>query len=143
MLNKEAGNLISYFPTRDEAREAFRQLKKNGFLRAALVQKTADGKVRKWDPFIWRRIIGMTLGAVLFGGFTGIAAMVFPGTQLPTVGTLSGMTSILIGALIGFGLAAWAISMSLFTATMDCPCNRMETGGGFYPNPQQMQHPAV
>jgi hypothetical protein len=90
-----------YSLRRDEAREAFRQLKKNGFRCAALVQKTADGKIRKWDPFIWHRIVGMTLGAILFGGFTGIAAMVFPGAQLPTVGTLSGMTSILIGGLIG------------------------------------------
>ncbi len=110
----EAGNLISYFPTRDEAREAFRQMKGKGFLRAALVQKTADGKVRKWDPFIWRRITGMILGAILFGGGAGLAAMLLPGRHRLDVGTLSGMTLILVGGLIGSLLAMLWIRRSKY-----------------------------
>jgi len=80
-LKTEAGNLISYFPARDEAREALRQLKKKGFHHTALVHKTAGGDLRKWNPFIWRRIIGMTLAAILFGGVIGVAAWSTPDHQ--------------------------------------------------------------
>lgn len=100
-LKNEAGNLISYFPTRDEARKAFRQLKKNGFRCAAMVQKTTDGKVRTWDPFIWRRIIGMALGAILIGGSAAIVAMVFSGSPWVIIWPLPGLTLTLTGGLVG------------------------------------------
>jgi cyclic beta-1,2-glucan synthetase len=47
----------------------------------------------------------MTLGAIMLGGFAGIATRVFPGAQLLFVGVLSGMTAILSGGLIGSLLA--------------------------------------
>src|SRR4030042_2729634 len=64
----EAGTLIGYFAERDEARRARRELQRRGFRRAAWVHKNADGDVHIWDPFLWRRALGATLTAILFGG---------------------------------------------------------------------------
>ena len=69
----EAGILIGYFAKRDEARGALRKLQRRGFRRAALVSKTADGEVRTWDPFLWRRAFGATLAFILFGTLAGVA----------------------------------------------------------------------
>jgi len=69
----EAGILIGYFAKRDEARRALRKLQRMGFRRAALVSKTADGDVRTWDPFLWRRAFGATLAFILFGVLAGVA----------------------------------------------------------------------
>ena len=97
----EAGTLIGYFAERDEARRALRELQRRGFRRAALVHKTADGDVRIWDPFLWRRAFGATLTAILFGGLAGVASMVLHWPVPILSGSLSALVSILVGGFIG------------------------------------------
>ena len=102
----KAGILTAYFVRRDEARGALRELGRKGFRRAALIHKTADGRVQTLDPFLWRRALAVTLSAVLFGGLAGAAFLVFhwswPGLSV----TLSIAASILaagsLGALFGW-----------------------------------------
>ena len=69
------GILIGYFAKQDEARRALRELARQGFSRAALVHKDADGEVHVADPFLWRRALVATLAACLFGGIAGMAAL--------------------------------------------------------------------
>src|SRR4030042_1566446 len=75
----EAGTLIGYFAERDEARRALRELQRRGFPRAAWVHKTADGEIHIRDPFLWRRALGVTLTAIIFGSLAGGASMVLHG----------------------------------------------------------------
>ena len=60
------GTLIAYFTKSDEARKAFRILLRRGYRRAALVIRHADGEVRIWDPFDWRRAFWAVLAFILF-----------------------------------------------------------------------------
>src|SRR4030067_3060279 len=97
----EAGTLIGYFAERDEARRALRELRRVGFRRAALVHKTADGDVHIRDPFLWRRALGATLTAILFGGLAGVASLVLHWPAPILSGSLSTLVSIFAGGLIG------------------------------------------
>ncbi|MGB6033707.1 MAG: glucoamylase family protein, partial [Bacteroidota bacterium] len=97
----EPGILISYFARQSEARGALRQLARKGFRRAALVYKTADGDVHTRDPFLWRRALGVTLVTILFGGVAGVASLVLQWPESILSGTLSNVTSILTGGLLG------------------------------------------
>jgi len=97
----EAGILIGYFATQNEARGALRLLEKRGFRRAALVHKTADGDVHTRDPFLWRRYLGVTFATLLFGGFAGVASLVLQWPESILSGTLSTLTSILAGGFVG------------------------------------------
>ncbi|MCK5571308.1 MAG: glycosyl transferase, partial [Bacteroidetes bacterium] len=97
----EAGILISYFARQSEARGALRQLARKGFRRAALVYKTADGDVHTRDPFLWRRALGVTLATILFGSVAGVVSLVLPWPESILSGTLSTLTSILAGGLLG------------------------------------------
>jgi len=103
----KSGILTAYFVRRDEARKALRELGRSGFRRAALIHKSADGRVRILDAFLWRRALAVTLSAVLVGGLAGAAFMVFhwswPGLSL----TLEIETSILTAAAFG-ALFGWA-----------------------------------
>jgi len=104
----EADILISYFARRNEARGALRELKRRGFRRVALVHKTADGDVHTQDPFLWRRALGVTLAAILFGGFAGVASPILHWPASILSESLSTLASILAGGLVGtlFG-AVW------------------------------------
>jgi len=97
----EAGTLIGYFAERDEARRALRELQRRGFRRAALVYKTADGDVHIRDPFLWRRALGATLTAILFGGLAGVASLVLHWPVPILSGSLSTLVSIFVGGFIG------------------------------------------
>src|SRR4030042_1629958 len=97
----EAGTLIVYFAERDEARRALRELQRRGFRRAAWVHKTADGDVRIRDPFLWRRALGATLTALLFGGLGGVASLVLHWPAPILSGSLSTLVSIFAGGVIG------------------------------------------
>jgi cyclic beta-1,2-glucan synthetase len=98
----EAGILIGYFAKRDEARRALRKLQRTGFRRAALVSKAADGDVRTWDPFLWRRAFGATLAFILFGVLAGVA---FIGLHWPEP-ILSEALPALISTLVGGSIGA-------------------------------------
>jgi cyclic beta-1,2-glucan synthetase len=97
----EAGTLIVYFAERDEARRALRKLQRRGFRRAALVHKTADGEVHIRDPFLWRRALGVTLTAIVFGGLAGVASLVLHGPVPILIGSLSALVPIFAGGSIG------------------------------------------
>ncbi len=97
----EAGTLIGYFAERDEARRALRELQRRGFRRAAWVHKTADGEVHIRDPFLWRRALGVTLTAIVFGGLAGVASLVLHGPVPILSGSLSALVPIFAGGLIG------------------------------------------
>jgi cyclic beta-1,2-glucan synthetase len=97
----EAGTLIGYFSERNEARRALRELPRRGFRRAALVHETADGDVHTRDPFLWRRALGATLTAVLFGGLAGVASLVLHWQARVLSGSLSSLVSIFAGGFIG------------------------------------------
>ena len=97
----EAGTLIGYFAERDEALRSLRELQRRGFRRAALVHKTADGDVHIRDPFLWRRALGVTLTAILFGGLAGVASLVLHWPVPILSGSLSTLVSIFAGGFIG------------------------------------------
>ncbi|MGO8733327.1 MAG: GH36-type glycosyl hydrolase domain-containing protein [Terriglobia bacterium] len=97
----EAGILIGYFAKRDEARRALRKLQRTGFRRVALVSKTADGVVRTWDPFFWRRAFGVTLSFILFGVLAGGAFVGLHGPKPSLNEALPALISTLLGGLIG------------------------------------------
>src|SRR4030067_1613764 len=97
----EAGTLIGYFAERDEARRSLRELQRRGFRRAALVHKTADGEVHIRAPFLWRRALGVTLTAILFGGLAGVASLVLHGPVPILSGSISALVPIFAGGLIG------------------------------------------
>jgi cyclic beta-1,2-glucan synthetase len=97
----EAGILLGYFAKRDEARGALRELQRRGFRRAALVSKTADGDVRTWDPFLWRRAFGATLAFILFGVLAGVAFIGLHWPEPILSGGLSALISTLVGGFIG------------------------------------------
>ena len=93
----KTGILIGYFAKRDESREAFRKLRRKGYRRAAWVSKGADGEVRTWDPFHWRRVFGAAVAFTLFGAFAAVGSM-----NLRWPGPISsGMRSTLFPALAG------------------------------------------
>jgi cyclic beta-1,2-glucan synthetase len=97
----EAGILIASFAKRDEARGALRKLQRKGFRRAALVSKTANGNVRTWDPFLWRRAFGATLAFILFGVLAGVAFIGLHWPEPILSGGLSALISTLVGGFIG------------------------------------------
>ena len=97
----EAGTLIGYFAEQDEARRALRELQRRGFRRAALVHKTVDGDVHIRDPFLWRRALGATLTAIVFGGLAGVASLVLHWPAPILSGSLSALVPIFTGGLIG------------------------------------------
>src|SRR3972149_9374316 len=97
----EAGTHIGYFAERDEARKALRELQRRGFRRAAWVHKTADGEVHIRDPFLWRRALGATLTAIVFGGLAGAASLVLQWSVPILSGSLSTLVPIFAGGLIG------------------------------------------
>jgi cyclic beta-1,2-glucan synthetase len=97
----KAGILIGYFAKRNVALGVFRELQRRGFRRTALVHKTVDGDIHTWDPFLWRRRLGIILAAIIFGGLAGVASM-SPYWPVPVLGrSLSTLISILAGGLIG------------------------------------------
>jgi cyclic beta-1,2-glucan synthetase len=99
---KYTGIFFAYFGEHDEARKAFRQLRRKGYRRAAWVSKSAEGDVHIWDPFIWHRGFGVVLAFVFFGALASIVpfglkwhvpAMWFP-PPIPFVA--GGLTGILL-----------------------------------------------
>ena len=69
------GFLIGYFGKRDEARKAFRQLRRRGYRRAAWASKSLDGDVRIGDPFPWCRAFGAIAAFLLSGALVSFVEM--------------------------------------------------------------------
>jgi hypothetical protein len=103
----KSGILTAYFVRRDEARKALRALGKKGFRRAALIHKTADGRVRTLDPFVWRRACVVAFLAALFGALAGAALLLFQWSWPGLSAALSIPASLLAAASLG-GFFGWA-----------------------------------
>ena len=102
------GILIGYFARQDEARKALRGLAQQGFSRTALVHRGTDGEIHSTDPFLWRRALGATLTACLFGGGAGMAALLLHRSQSHPAMTISTPPAlILASATIGVLALVW------------------------------------
>src|SRR5512135_3626197 len=94
-----AGILIGYFGQQDEARKAFRQLRRKGYRRAAWVSKSADGAVRIRDPIHWLWAFTGVVAFILFGA---LASIVSTRLEWPAPAAFGGEPiPILVGGLIG------------------------------------------
>jgi cyclic beta-1,2-glucan synthetase len=71
-----AGILLGYYAKQYEARTALWTLLRRGFLRVALVHKTAEGSIRTTDPFFWVRFIGVLLFTAGFAALTGMGIQI-------------------------------------------------------------------
>jgi len=91
--------LVGYFINSNEARAAVRELRRKGFCRAALLQKTVDGDVRTSDYFPWCRTLWAILATILFGGIAGILSLLFhlPYGSLTILTIAGGLSGILVG----------------------------------------------
>ena len=67
--------LVGYFAKKNEAQNAIRELAQRGFRRTALIQKRTEGDVHFTDPFFRRRVLRLTLAAILSGGSGGLASL--------------------------------------------------------------------
>ncbi len=96
----EAGTLFGYFQRRDEARWALRNLGRKGFRRAALIHKSADGRVHTRNPCLRRRFLGAVIGIVLFGSIAGAVSLVLWPEPFPNP-IVSPLISIPAAAMLG------------------------------------------
>ena len=97
----DATTLIGYFTKRDEARKVFRELQRRGFHRAAMVSRTADGRVDTWDPLPWRRVLGATVAFILFGSVAAISVITLEWPEPIERGIRHAVLPILAGGLLG------------------------------------------
>lgn len=82
----EAGTLISYFTEQEDARNALRKLRLQGFRRLALVMRTREGAVQVTDPFYVHWLIVMSIAGVLFSASCGFILMGrWPFAYFPTL----------------------------------------------------------
>ena len=86
----KTGTLIGYYVKSQEAREAFRKLRRKGYRRVVWVSKNTDGEIHIGDPFRWHRIFGAAVAFILFGAFATVVLLSFqwPGpmfSRLPSV----------------------------------------------------------
>jgi len=97
----ETGVLIGFYAKQDEARAALRELQRRGYHRAALVSKSADGRLHVYDPFLWRRALGMIIAALVVGSLVGVAYRVLQSPESFLSGSVTGVILILISGMIG------------------------------------------
>ncbi|MGA9115728.1 MAG: glucoamylase family protein [Bacteroidota bacterium] len=95
-----AGNLVGYFGNQDEARKAFRRLRRKGYTRAAWANKNVLGDVRIGDPFPRRRVFGVVAAFILSGAVASLVPLGREWTN-PT-----GLGSMALDALVGGAIGA-------------------------------------
>ena len=110
----KTGALIAYFIKYDKAREAFRILLKQGYRRAALAIKHADGEVRIWDPFYWHRVFWVVLTFILFGVLAAAVSISLQWLGLIPTGFGSALLLVLVAGLIGILLSLIWVRRSRF-----------------------------
>ena len=95
--------LIGYLGNKEEARNALRQLRRKGYRRAGYVNRSADGKLHRRDPFRSRAISLVVMcaffGGALIAGFIALFSWTGPAGMdaVPIAVSSAG----LIGALLG------------------------------------------
>src|SRR4030042_866242 len=110
----KTGILIGYYVKSQEAREAFRKLRRKGYRRVAWVSKNADGEIHTADPFHWRRIFGTAVAFILLGALATVVSLSsqWPGpmfSRLP-----SALIPAVAGGVIGTLLSVVWIRRSRF-----------------------------
>ncbi len=100
------GTLLGYFGKHDEARKAFKQMRRRGYRRAAWVSRSPDGDIHTWDPFPWRRAFGVVLAFLFFAVLASIVsfALDWPSPINWSFATVPVLVSGLAGAVL---CAAW------------------------------------
>ncbi len=94
--------LIGYFAKQDEARNALRELMRQGFDRIALVNKGTEDDIHIADPFLRRRALGAALAALLSAAIAVLAMLVSSRLSLlPLLGIAGFLTPVLAGAGAG------------------------------------------
>jgi cyclic beta-1,2-glucan synthetase len=110
----KTGTLIAYFIERDEARKAFRILRRKGWRRAVWASKRADGGVRIWDPFGWRRVFWAALAFILFGALPAVASLSLQWPGLFSSEPGPALFTIVLGGFIGTLLSLVWVRRSRF-----------------------------
>jgi cyclic beta-1,2-glucan synthetase len=77
-----AGLLLGYFSSKNDARRTIWMLEKNGLFKSALLYKDSSGQLKIFDPFIRRRFIGLLFFMLLFALFCGFSLLLFPFTWI-------------------------------------------------------------
>ncbi len=76
-MNMKTGILIGYFSKQDEAMAAFKNLRRKGFRRAALVSKNDEGQMIEHDPFRRTCVIWTSATFLLLSLIAIISSMTF------------------------------------------------------------------
>lgn len=97
--------VLGFFANRAGALAAAGALRRRGFTRAGMVHKTRAGAIQVWDPFVARRLLRLTLTALLAAAAAGLAAAArgWPAPERPAL-----LLGLLAGAALAGGLAAGA-----------------------------------
>jgi cyclic beta-1,2-glucan synthetase len=69
------GHLSAYYIESQEAREAFKKLRRKGYRRVAWISKSAEGEIRTGDPFKRLRIFGASVAFFLFGALAAVVSL--------------------------------------------------------------------
>jgi len=115
------GILIGYFAQHDQAREALRSLKQQGFPCAILVHKDLGGVVHISNPLIWRLALNVLLVGCLCGGIVGLFSFLLYGMAVfPVWNNAATPSSILAAAAVGMVMAfLWLRSSRLAVKAVD------------------------
>ena len=104
----KTGILIAYFQNRDEAREAYRNLQIMEYYRSVLISKSANGEVRRWDPFHLRLALRSFGAFVLFGCLAVIIPMILRSQAATPEWSSSTLFRGLAGGAVGVAIGvAW------------------------------------
>jgi len=100
--------LAAYYPKNEDARKALWEMQKKGYIRTAVLHRSATGNVRVQDPFPSFRILWAVIFAALFSILAGLGHYLLRGSAILPAGGYPAWLPILAGALFGlaFGWAA-------------------------------------
>ncbi len=110
----DTGVLIGFYAKQDEARAALRELYRRGYRRVALVSKSADGMLHMYDPFLWRRALGIIIAALVVGGLVGVAYHILQMPESFPRASVTGVILVFISGMIGAFIAGVCIRRSKY-----------------------------
>ena len=85
----KTGILIGYYVNEQDACNALRKLRRQGYRCAASVSKRTEGGIHIVDPFGHRRILGAVAAFILLGSIAAVIALMVPWQISPFGQTLS------------------------------------------------------
>jgi hypothetical protein len=99
---KRTGLLHSYFPKREDAKQALRHLRRRQFRRALLLHRTSQGQLQIQDPARLSRVLGVLLGGILLASVLFGLFPPFWGDSLGLGFLIIPMLGFLMGGFTGF-----------------------------------------